>query len=514
MPTKKTTTKTVAEKSSAATSDQPAGGAQSQKAGPDDWKVRIRMYRMWLGDCFLLTFREGDQKTHIMIDCGALFGTPEGKKKVTDAVESIYQETGGKLAVLVVTHEHWDHVSGFSDAIDSFRKFTISQVWAAWTEDPNQTVAQEKKKLNKLLFDAVHLALRNWSASGSDEDQQRGAAVSAIMDFMPPGGLAAFAVSSDAAMTNALSLGKQRLLNPGEIVELEEVPGLHVYVLGPPKDIKALHTMLGKVGKDMYGLMLGMPGAGITEAFHAAAGDPGSPLARDHYMPFEPYLQWDEATWMQDARWSDLAKSYNADPLRKVDRDWLNTAANLALQLDSYTNNTSLVLAFELPGTKEVLLFVADAQIGNWQSWVGMEFTKSKASVDNGDRGKTGTEEKVSAADLLRRTIFYKVGHHGSHNATLMDEGLEAMESGKLVAAIPVDETFAHRPKGGCPKGWDMPAGPLLNALLEKTSGRVLRGDSDFPKGAVKPDKLSAQDWQEFTDNTNIQDHFIEYFVR
>ena len=29
------------------------------------------------------------------------------------------------------------------------------------------------------------------------------------------------------------------------------------------------------------------------------------------------------------------------------------------------------------------------------------------------------------SADLLHRTIFYKVGHHGSHNATLRERGLE-----------------------------------------------------------------------------------------
>ncbi len=88
------------------------------------------------------------------------------------------------------------------------------------------------------------------------------------------------------------------------------------------------------------------------------------------------------------------------------------------------------------------------------------------------------------------------------------------MTSPKLVAAIPVDEEFAHRPKGRCPKGWEMPAAPLLASLMERTAGRVLRADSDFPKGSAKPDKLSENDWKEFTQNTNVQEHFIEYFVR
>ncbi|MGC8494936.1 MAG: MBL fold metallo-hydrolase [Syntrophobacteraceae bacterium] len=498
MATKKSAKKTVRENVPAAAPGALENGSQSRAADREDWKVRIRMYRKWLGDCFLLTFRDGDQASHIMIDCGALSGTPEGKQKITEAVEDIFRETGGNLAALVVTHEHWDHVSGFLDAIDSFKKFSIGEVWAAWTEDPNQPIAKEKKKRNQLLFDSVQSALRSWGASGSDADQERGSAVAAIMRFMPPGGLAAFSTKSDAAMTNALSLGKQRLLSPGDTVEPGEVPGLRVYVLGPPGDIGELHTMTGEVGKDMYGFALGSSQIACTEAFFsAAAGEDGS-RDPDRFVPFEPYLHWEEAAWLKQEKWSDLARSYNAEPERKIDRDWLNTAAELALQLDSYTNNTSLVLAFELTDSKEVLLFVGDAQVGNWRSWVGMKFS----------------EPNVSAADLLSRTIFYKVGHHGSHNATLEQGGLEAMTSPKLVAAIPVDEEFAHRPKGGCPKGWDMPAGPLLAALMEKTAGRVLRGDSDFPKGSANPGKLSNGDWNEFKQNTNVEEHFIEYFVR
>ena len=44
----------------------------------------------------------------------------------------------------------------------------------------------------------------------------------------------------------------------------------------------------------------------------------------------------------------------------------------------------------------------------------------------------------VTGPDLLKRAIFYKVGHHGSHNATLSEKGLEQMERLR-VAMIPVD---------------------------------------------------------------------------
>lgn len=53
---------------------------------------------------------------------------------------------------------------------------------------------------------------------------------------------------------------------------------------------------------------------------------------------------------------------------------------------------------------------VGDAQAShpaslNWRSWSEGSFTD-------------GTAE-VTVKDLLGRTVLYKVGHHGSHNATL-----------------------------------------------------------------------------------------------
>ena len=42
---------------------------------PGGSKVRIRMYRQGLGDCFLLTFYGDGGPHHILIDCGVLSGT-------------------------------------------------------------------------------------------------------------------------------------------------------------------------------------------------------------------------------------------------------------------------------------------------------------------------------------------------------------------------------------------------------------------------------------------------------
>jgi hypothetical protein len=66
--------------------------------------------------------------------------------------------------------------------------------------------------------------------------------------------------------------------------------------------------------------------------------------------------------------------------------------------LDDAMNNTSLILLFEVGGKK--FLFPGDAQIENWN----YALKDSPAAAAN--------------RTLLEGTDFYKVGHHGSLNAT------------------------------------------------------------------------------------------------
>ncbi len=69
-------------------------------------------------------------------------------------------------------------------------------------------------------------------------------------------------------------------------------------------------------------------------------------------------------------------------------------ALSIAVRLEAAVNGTSLFLAFEIG--EAVLLFPGDAQWGTWRLIL----------------------DDVTAMELLKRTTFLKVGHHGSHNAT------------------------------------------------------------------------------------------------
>src|SRR5678816_903627 len=86
---------------------------QATVTPPADYRVRVRMYRQGLGDCFLLSFRNGGHAdTHVMIDCGVVLGTKTPAAPMKQVAKNLNQDTGGKIDVLVITHEHWDHLSG------------------------------------------------------------------------------------------------------------------------------------------------------------------------------------------------------------------------------------------------------------------------------------------------------------------------------------------------------------------------------------------------------------------
>src|SRR5262249_32535867 len=92
---------------------------------------------------------------------------------------------------------------------------------------------------------------------------------------------------------------------------------------------------------------------------------------------------------------------------------------------------------------------------------------------------ENGIVRRVTAQDLLARTVFYKVANHGSENA-FEERSLEAMTCPDLVAGISVDKAFAHK------LGFGMPAPVVYSRLLDMTRGRLLRPDFDGLK-AVEP---------------------------
>jgi hypothetical protein len=462
---------------------------------PDGSRVRIRMYRQGIGDSFLLTFYGAGEPRHILIDCGVLSGTPNGKDKIRRVAQSIQTATAGKLQALVATHEHWDHLSGFYDAKDIFAPMDIGEIWVAWTEDPSNPVAGTLKRQNKFKLQALQMAMAQMANFGEPQFQAYGQGINELLGFFGGPSDAAGLIGFSEKTAEAMTAVTQRTpaptyCKPGDLIKRDWLPGVRVYVLGPPLDTVMLKKLQGKAGSETYGV------TGADSAFAAAleaaladpdaSPDPSRTGVIDAALPFDRSLQWrDEAKILKAPHFGPLYQSYQAEDAawRRIDQDWLLSAARLGLQLDNAINNTSLVLAFEFTDTGEVLLFPADAQIGSWKSWLTLNWQLAEPGA---------AAQTVDTPDLLRRTVFYKVGHHGSHNATLKEGGLEAMTDRGLVAAIPVDQNFANNSKH-----WDMPAPPLYEGLQKAPQG------------------LAAAEWERFTKAVSLDPDglCIDYFL-
>ncbi len=460
------------------------------KKAPTPAKVRIRMYRPGLGDCFLLTFPHDGREHHVLIDCGVFIGTAGQKDRLTRIAAHIRQTTGDQLQALVATHEHWDHVAGFFFAKDEFAKLKTNEVWAAWTEDPSQTIAIEKKQQQHAMAEALNLAVTRLMVSESLYDRECGVAATRVMGFSK---------QSDAGMTFVTDLRKPSdpFLKPGDVFERDWLPGgLRIYVLAPPMDRAALRqerTPHAEGFKDGKKLKDGTSFAWAAAVMGAAGGSEVPEIA-ECLRPFDVSLAWPESEFGRRQEFGDLGRRYLEDAARRIDDDWLQSAALLALQLDNSINNTSLVLAFEFIASGKVLLFVGDSELESWKSWQNLVFTLPDKS-------------KVAAQDLLARTVFYKVGHHGSGNATLR-AGLEAMTSPDLVAAVPTDSAFARHKQG-----WDMPAAKLGPALQERARGRVIYADpGQNPIRAENPANLGQPSWNRFLEDVDTSNElYVDY---
>jgi hypothetical protein len=410
----------------------------------------------------------------VLIDCGVFMGTAGGRERMVEIAEDIERVTGGNLDVLVATHEHWDHLSGFQYAKAVFQRLDIREVWLAWTEDPQHPLA-------RTLREQRHRSLRGLHAAVEQLQLLEPTHATEIQHVL------AFSGEEPSFIGRQLELVRSfgdtvRYCQPGQPPLL--LPGTkatRAFVLGPPEDHKLIRQSRPRKG-DIYArnpnANLALPA--VEASFYAAVEGQATAAAE---RPFSVKFGDTLSQALIDKQYGTFFAEHYGVPheerprWRQIQADWLLTAEDLALKLDSNTNNTSLALAFELENG-QVLLFPGDAQVGNCKSWQNVNWPTLQPAI--------------SGPDLLRRTVLYKVGHHASENATLASQGLELMESEQLIALIPVDESQAQE------KSWHMPYGPLYQRLLTKTQGRVLRADTGLP---TRPETVPTRIWEPFEQN-------------
>lgn len=530
-----------APKKPAKTKKAKKADAAAPRLMPPPDGVVVRMYRIGHGDCFLLALagKAADKPAYVLIDCGYKPGSPKfintTAKEITD---NIRDATGGHIDVAIITHEHQDHVNAISEA--NFKGITIGESWFAWTEDPADGIANDLRKKFKDKLLGLLAARNRLNASGDVEQVRR---IDRFLAFEFGGEDEAFNAAAAAALLGAAandsagSLNKKsmklfkdraskgvRFIRPHEkILEIPGAKDLRVFALGPPRDPEQLKSLdpVGEEGFHSLATASGSVGSYFASAAQAsqAGAPPEAPFASRYCVAWEEaraagtdyggffsaHYGWDGQPPVPGPLWPMPYETPSNAPWRRIDKDWLFSAEQLALDMNDLTNNSSLVLAFEMGKGGKILLFAADAQRGNWISWAKKEWQEG--------------EKKVTARELLGRTVLYKVGHHGSHNATLHGQATDVYPNLGWMAEGDHNREFtamitAVRAWAETQDGWDHPLKAIKDALLKKASGRVFQTDTDFGKMKLA-EGGSAVDWKAFEKRATGRDRlYFDYEVR
>jgi hypothetical protein len=422
-------------------------------------QVAIRTYQVGFGDCFLLSFGYGKGvEKHVLVDFGSTKLPPKAPKtRMMDIALDIEKRTKGKLHAVVATHRHQDHISGFATASggkgpgDVIRRLKPDYVVQPWTEDPKLAPNATGPAIARASDDARHIATLSAMHDVARQSLLVGRQAR-YMDKELRGQLAFLGednIKNPLAVKNLMSMAKKKALylNAGSPAAFDKDLGIKVHVLGPPtvKQFKGIKKQRSRDADQFW-------------QFRAAAANFSTAGAgKNVSMLFPRYVHSHGPGYPINARWLVFhSRAIQGDQLLQIVR-----------ALDKAMNNTSVILLFEL-GDKR-LLFPGDAQIENWEYALAQK--KNKA--------------------LLASINLYKVGHHGSLNATpkelwgLFKNRSTNKNARKRMSALM--STLEHK-HGSEKTNTEVPRRTLVSALQRETNlftTQALSGRSFFHETIV-----------------------------
>jgi hypothetical protein len=363
-------------------------------------RVSVRMYQVGFGDCFLVTcsyprpLSDGRRERQLLFDFGSTHNPRGQDLDMAEVASRIATDCHGKLDVVITTHRHKDHISGFANdqAAAIIEHLEPALIVQPWTENPKAAssatgpVGRESKRLltalaagDRFAADLTQSVLRRPRGLRGDLIEL---AVDQLRNAKASNRLNTWASERDGEYLYAGSASKIS----------QVVPGLEVEVLGPPT-VDQHPDVVNQRSRDPEYWMLYR---GLVQSSGLSS------LLGSHDTGSEDDADDSEQIGQQPGIAPDSLLAIPAGPARwlatRLQRQQLHSLQRIVRDLDDALNNTSLLLLLTVGSRR--LLFPGDAQIESWR------YTLQTLDRD------TRLRQRLADVDL------YKVGHHGSRNAT------------------------------------------------------------------------------------------------
>lgn len=414
-------------------------------SAPQPTAVRVRMYQVGFGDAFLFTFTyaapldDGRSERHLLLDFGST-SSPKHGNTLNHVADDIESTCGGKLDVIVVTHRHKDHLSGFGARarIAQIAALQPSLIVQPWTEHPDapsdatslsgldgqsarfakalddgQTFMEQLAgALDEIRSNRTRRALgghRGDLLRAADDEVKNKVAVDTLAEW------------GDAADKEFLRFGASSKIE-------DVIPGSKITVLGPPTIEQDAGVRRARSEDPEYWMLHQRQ---LRAALKATGLDTSAAAGIDLHADVEP----GRVRWLVER----MRDQHIAHLLRIV------------RELDDALNNTSLILLLEACGKK--MLLPGDAQIENWSYGL-------KTSTESGGLDFESVQSMVKEVDL------YKVSHHGSRNGTPRTLFNLWTDHDKPMVSMMCTESGVH----GHHENTAVPRATLRDALAERTA--------------------------------------------
>jgi beta-lactamase superfamily II metal-dependent hydrolase len=409
--------------------------------------LTVRMYNVGFGDSFLILL---PGKRTLLVDAG-FHSQGKGKFAANALAEQIAADAEAhcgkaRIDVVIATHRHQDHVFAFNSK--AWEDVEVGEVWMPWVEDRDDPVAKKLWKKQKGFAMQLAEAAPSFTAlSPADRADLEFMLWNAGIDITGVAPAADMAAWSNQGALDTLHDGFKRrdrvdprFLPEGddfpETFESAILPGVKIHVLGPPRDPDLIEELDPAQDDETYRALALRAARIANEAIPAPFGE----------------------SWRVDAQEAGSTLPYE-DVERLKGLAQTADALMAAHAVDDMINSTSLVLVLEVGSAR--LLLPGDAEWGTW-----------KRILENDD-----------ARALLRGATFFKVGHHGSHNATskTLVEKVLPRRIPAMVSTQQGDGNYRN----------NIPLDDLLGALDEHdiAYARSDHGDEDLPDGFVANDQ-------------------------